>query len=388
MFPDRLQVRLSTNGASVDVGTTATDVGDFTALLLDINPTYTTSGYPNTWTQFTVTLSGIASPTQGRLALRYFVENGGPGGTNSDYIGIDSLEVSAICGPTPTPTPSVTPTATPQLVTPTATPSPTPPTHAVNLSTRLFVQTGASVGIGGFILTGTAPKRLLFRGIGPSLTGFGIADALADPTLELLTATGTKVLANDNWRDTQETEIEATGIAPTNNLEAAILTTLDPGGYTVILRGKEFSSGVGLVEIYDLDQSSDSKLANLSTRAFVLTGNNVVIAGFILNGDGDDTIIARGIGPSLIQFGISDVLADPMLELRNANGLVIGNNDWQDDPNQAALLMDAGLAPTNDLESAVVATLPPGIYTAVMSGNNHGTGVGLVEIYDLGQGVK
>ena len=489
-FPDRLQVRMSTNGASVDVGTTATDVGDFTTLLLDINPTYTTSGYPTIWTQFTVTLSGIASPTQGRLALRYFVENGGPSGTNSDYIGIDTLEVSGICGdqlPTPTPTPTVSPgsptpgiperfeffntpvkwtvgvplnfgvratdhngnpattytgtvhftssdpnavlpadttltngmgmfeatlntlgnhtitgtdTANPFItgtsnpiivigpnpsVTPTATPSPSPPNHAVNVSTRLFVQPGDRAGIGGFIVTGTSPKRLLLRGIGPSLTGVGVSDALADPTLDLRDLKGVSIQTNNNWRDTQETEIIKTGIPPTNDLEAAMVATLEPGFYTIILSGMGSSSGVGLVEIYDLDQSSTSKLGNLSTRAFVQTGNNVVIAGFILNGDGDDTIIARGIGPSLTPLGVPDALADPTLELRDVNGLLIGNNDWQDDPAQAAQLMDAGLAPTNDLESGIVATLPPGLYTAVLSGRNNGTGVGLVEIYDLGQ---
>jgi hypothetical protein len=248
------------------------------------------------------------------------------------------------------------------------------------------VQTGDNVGIGGFIITGGTPRHLLFRGIGPSLIASGITDVLANPTLDLRNSAGVRILANNDWRDTQEAEIQATGIPPTNNLEAAIVETLDPGSYTVILRGMGMTSGVGLVEIYDLDQGVDSKLANLSTRAFVSTGDNIVIAGFILGGNnGDDRIIVRGIGPSLTAFGVPDALANPTLELRNNNGaVVLANNDWQDNPTQAAEIIAAGLAPTNQLESGIAATLPPGPYTALLAGLNNATGIGVVEIYDRG----
>jgi hypothetical protein len=254
------------------------------------------------------------------------------------------------------------------------------------------VETGDRVGIGGFIITGNALKRVLLRGIGPSLTGFGIPNVLADPVLELHGPGAFVTVVNDNWRDTQEAEIQATGIPPVNTLEAAILATLSPGSYTAIVRGNGATpaarSGVGLVEVYDLDQAADSKLANLSTRAFVSTGSDIVIAGFLLSdGNGTDRIVARGIGPSLAPapFPANAVLADPILEVRDSNGtLLVGNNDWQDNPAQAAELIADGLAPTNALESAIAATLPPGAYTALLAGLNSGTGIGLVEIYDLG----
>jgi hypothetical protein len=169
-------------------------------------------------------------------------------------------------------------------------------------------------------------------------------------------------------------------------LEAAIVQTLDPGSYTIILRGMGLTTGIGLVEIYDLDRAPTSKLANISTRALVETGESIVIAGFIVGGtSGTDKIIVRGIGPSLTALGISNALGDPNLQLRDGNGaLLMSNNDWQDDPVQAAELTAAGLAPSNQLESGIVATLSPGAYTALLAGANNGSGVGLVEIYDLG----
>ncbi|HKP03565.1 MAG TPA: hypothetical protein VJU77_09425, partial [Chthoniobacterales bacterium] len=187
-------------------------------------------------------------------------------------------------------------------------------------------------------------------------------------------------------RDTQEALIQATGLAPTNDLESAIIVTLPPGAYTAILRGNGPGVGVGLVEVYDLDTAAASKLGNLSTRAFVRTGNNVVIAGFILgNGAGDDRVVVRGLGPSLGGFGISNPLQDPTLELRDQNGTLLkSNNDWQDDPVQAAEITAAGLAPSNTKESAIAATLPPGLYTAILVGHDAAIGVGLVEVYDRG----
>jgi hypothetical protein len=249
------------------------------------------------------------------------------------------------------------------------------------------VQTGENVAIGGFIITGTAPKHLLLRAIGPSLSP-GVSNVLADPVMELHGPSPFVTITNDNWREdpVQEALIIASGIPPTNNLESAIDATLISGSYTAIVSGKNNTSGVGLVEAYDLSQAVDSKLANISTRAFVAAGDNAVIAGFILGGgNGNDRIVVRGIGPSLTAAGVADALADPTLELRDGDGVLLAsNNDWQDDPAQAAELTAAGLAPTNDLEAGIVATLPTGPYTALLAGANDGTGVGLVEVYDLG----
>jgi hypothetical protein len=216
--------------------------------------------------------------------------------------------------------------------------------------------------------------------------GFAASELLADPTVELHGPGTFVTVTNNNWRDSQQTEIEGTGLAPTNDLEAAMIVTLAPGSYTAIVRGNGTGVGVGLVEVYDLDSAAASKLANLSTRAFVRTGNNVVIAGFILgNGGGNDRIVVRGLGPSLSSFGISNPLQDPALELRDQNGTLLkSNNDWGDDPAQAAEITAAGLAPSNAKESAIAATLPPGLYTAILAGTNSGQGVGTVEVYDRG----
>jgi hypothetical protein len=250
------------------------------------------------------------------------------------------------------------------------------------------VQTGDNVGIGGFIITGTVPKHVLLRAIGPSLTQFGVPGALADPALELHGPGAFVTITDDNWRDdlVQEAAIIADGIPPSNDLESAIDATLTPGAYTAIVRGNGDTSGVALVEVYDLSQAVLAKLANISTRAFVSTGDNIVIAGFLLGGNnGDDGIIVRGIGPSLAAFGVANALPDPTLELRDGNGaLLVANNDWQDDSAQAAELTAAGLALTNQLESGIAMTLPPGLYTALLAGLNNSTGIGLVEVYDRG----
>ncbi|MEY2489638.1 MAG: hypothetical protein QOC70_1580 [Verrucomicrobiota bacterium] len=292
-------------------------------------------------------------------------------------------------GITPTPTPGVTPTPT-STPTPTATPtpgiSPPPAAQALNLSTRMRVQTGDNVGIGGFIITGSAPKHLLLRAIGPSITG--VSGLLADPVLELHGPGGFATITNDNWMDdpVQKAAILATGLAPSNNLESAIDATLNPGAYTAVVRGKNNTSGIALVEVYDLSQAVLAKLANISTRAFVSTGNDIVIAGFVLgNNSGNDRVVVRGIGPSLTALGVANALANPTLELRDSSGtLLIANNDWQDNPAQAAELTAAGLAPTNPLESGIAMTLPPGAYTTLLMGLNNGVGVGIVEVYDRG----
>jgi len=271
-----------------------------------------------------------------------------------------------------------------------STPTPTPPgpAQAINLSTRMRVQTGENAGIGGFIITGTAPKQVLLRAIGPSLTQTGVPNVLGDPVMELHGPGAFATITNDNWRDdaAQETAIIASGIPPTNNLESAIVATLSPGAYTAVVRGRNNSSGVALVEVYDLNAGALSKLANISTRALVSTGSDIVIAGFTLGSHRDgDRIVARGIGPSLTAAGVSNALADPLLELRDSNGAVLAsNNDWQDNATQAAELTAAGLALANPLESGIAATLPAGLYTALLSGTNNGVGVGLVEVYDRG----
>jgi hypothetical protein len=248
------------------------------------------------------------------------------------------------------------------------------------------VQTGDNVGIGGFIITGTATKHVLIRGIGPSLVG--VPNVLADPTLELHGPGSFVTVTNNNWREdpTQEALIEATGIAPANDLEAAIDARLAPGAYTAIVAGNGNTSGVGLVEVYDLNQTVDSKLGNISTRALVNTGDDIVIAGFILGGStNNDRVAVRGIGPSLTGAGVANALPNPRLELRDGNGaLLVANNDWQDDAAQAAELTAAGLALSNTLESGIAATLPPGLYTVLLAGQNNSTGVGLVEVYDRG----
>jgi hypothetical protein len=248
--------------------------------------------------------------------------------------------------------------------------------------------TGNNVAIGGFTITGSVPKHVIIRALGPSLTrfGFSTAEVLADPTLEVHGPGAFGTITNNNWRDSQEAQIKADNLAPTNDLESAIDATLPPGAYTAIVSGNGSAVGLCTFEVYDLDTAATSKLANLSSRAFVGTGNNVVIAGFVLgNNQGNDNIVVRGLGPSLSSFGIANTLADPTLELRDENGTLLkANNDWQDDPAQAALITGAGLAPSDSKESAIAANLPPGLYTAILAGLNNGQGVGTVEVYDRG----
>lgn len=283
----------------------------------------------------------------------------------------------------PTPTPTPTPPPTPS---PTATAAPNP-AQALNISTRLRAETGDNVPIGGFIISGSAPKDVAVRGIGPSLAGAGLSDVLADPVLELRGANGSLLFQNDNWQDDpkQAAQLTDLGLAPQNSNESGIVATLLPDAYTAVLVGRNQGTGIGLVEIYDVNQTANSQLANISTRGFVHTGDNVMIGGFILGGGSNITRIAiRGIGPSLAQFGLSNLLADPNLELRDSNGaLITSNNDWQDDPISAAQLIAHNLAPQNSLESGIFGTFPPGAFTAILAGNNSGIGIGLLEIYNL-----
>lgn len=257
----------------------------------------------------------------------------------------------------------------------------------VNISTRADVLTGTSVAIGGFIVTGTAPKKVIIRGIGPSLASQGVTGALADPTLELhhtdSAGSDTILAKNNDWKESQQSDIEATTIPPSDDKEAAIVATLDPGSYTAVLRGNGSSTGIGLVEIYDLAASADSKLANISTRALIEAGDNVLIGGIIGGGNGSQPkVLIRGIGPSLGSAGVNNALQDPVLELRDKQGqLVVSNDDWQSD--QKAEIEASGVAPSDSRESAIVATLQPTNYTAIVRGKGSDAGVGLVEVYHL-----
>ena len=261
----------------------------------------------------------------------------------------------------------------------------TTPSQSLNISTRMEVLTDDQVLIGGFIITGNDPKKVVLRAIGPSLAGFDIANPLADPVLELHGADGSLITMNDNWKDTQQSEIEASGFQPQNDLESAIIATLDPGNYTVVMSGKNGGTGVGLVEDYDLDQAADSQLANISSRGFVETGSNVMIGGFILGGGGGNaSVVVRALGPSLANAvpPVAGALADPTLELHDGNGALIRSNDnWKE--TQQTDIEATDLAPTNDLESAIFQTLAPGAYTAIVRGSGDLTGVALVEVYRL-----
>jgi hypothetical protein len=264
----------------------------------------------------------------------------------------------------------------------------TPSGQLLNISTRLRVQTGDNVLIGGFIITGTDAKKVLIRGIGPSLANFGITNALGDTTLELYQG-DTLLASNDNWKirsdgSSQQAEIQATTIPPSNDLESALLRSLAPGAYTAVLRGNNNLTGIGVVECYDLDQAANSKLANIATRGFVDTNENVMIGGLIVgghNGSGG-RVLVRALGPSLTAFGVPGALSDPRLELRDGNGSQMAVNDnWKD--GQQTEIQATTLAPTDDRESAILTILPAGNFTAIVRGFNNTTGVALVEVYNV-----
>ena len=306
-------------------------------------------------------LTGSLSTDQrGTGFARTFNDDTIPNAVGGDGTDIGAFEIERASTPTPTPT----------------------PTTLGNISTRLSVQSGDSVLIGGFIIAGTEPKKVLLRAIGPSLTSFGVSDALTDPILEL--HSGAAILAtNDNWMDApNKEEIINSTLAPNNGLESAILMTLSPGAYTAIMSGVNNTTGVALMEAYDLDTTVDSKLANISTRGLVQTDDNVMIGGFIVLGSNPQRVIVRAIGPSLADFGVDGALGDPTLELHNPDGSTLASNDnWR--ATQEAEISATGLSPAKDLESAIVATLPPNAYTAIVRGVNGTTGVALVEVYAL-----
>jgi hypothetical protein len=302
---------------------------------------------------YAVTFSGGSVPTNQKSVSVVNAQN-----VKADYV------VTGSATPTPTPT---------------ATPSPTPngPAKLANISTRAVVGTSANVLIGGFIVTGTQNKQVIVRGIGPSLP---LPGKILDPILELHDATGALIGFNDNWGDSAErAAIAGSGVAPADPSESAILMSLAPGSYTAILSGANLTTGTAVVEVYDLDSAADSKLANISTRAFVQTGDSILIGGFIVVGQSAMDVIVRAIGPSL---PVPGAMADPTLELRDASGSLLASNDnWRS--TQETAISATGVAPTRDAESAIIATFSPGPYTAIVRGANGTTGVAVVEVYQL-----
>ena len=299
---------------------------------------------------------------------------------------------SALAPPAPAPEPTPLP---PPFVAPGATPEPTPPRRRLaNIATRVDVQGGQNDGIAGFIKRNAASKKVLIRALGPSIRvgATPVAGTLQDPVLRVFDSSGTQIATNDSWRSVQQAEITATGLAPGHDSEPAIILTLtgtnNITNYTAILSGVGGATGIGLVEVYDLDAESFADLGNVATRGLVGSGNNVLIGGFITLDDTftrqSQTILVRGIGPSLGGAGVSNSLQDPFIALHDGQGaLIVSNNDWGTSPEAAALSL-SGLAPPSAKESAILRTLAPGAYTVILSGADGGTGVGSVEAYNLG----
>jgi hypothetical protein len=273
-----------------------------------------------------------------------------------------------------------------------------------NISTRGRVETGANVMIGGFIIGGDTSKRVLVRAIGPSLADFGVSGPLADPMVQLFSGQ-TAIAENNDWQVSlplcqqsghtcgDAAAIGATGSAPSHPLEAALLITLPPGPYTAIVSGVGGSTGVGLVEVFEVDTDSLARLTNISTRAQVQTGANVMIGGFIIGGDTPKTVMVRAIGPSLANFNVPGALANPFLQLFSGQTPIAENDDWQvalplcqqsgHTCGDAAAIAATGSAPSHPLEAALLITLPPGPYTAIVSGFGGSIGVGLVEVFEV-----
>ncbi len=298
----------------------------------------------------------LTTDQRGEDLLRTFDDPNVPNAAGGDGTDIGAFEAQA---------PLVTPT----------------PGRLGNISTRVQVGTGDNVAIAGFIVAAASQKQVIIRALGPTLGSFGVDDALTDPTLQLYDSNGGLLETNDNWKDSNQTEIEATGLAPLDDAESAIVATLTTGAYTGIVGSASGKEGVGLVEVYELDQSSDNVLLNISTRGMVGTGSDVLIGGFIVLGDLPRSILVRAIGPSL-PFEPGVFLADPTLELRDANGTTVAtNDDWKE--SQEAEIQATGLSPQLAVESATLQVLSAGAYTAIVSGKDGTVGLALVEVYQL-----
>ncbi|MGI9086739.1 MAG: matrixin family metalloprotease [Chthoniobacterales bacterium] len=290
---------------------------------------------------------------------------------SDDIAGAQSIY--GVAAPVPTPPPAPVPTPIP---------TPNGPTRLANISTRMKVGLGDDVLIGGFIVKGTQPKKMIIRASGPSLTAAGVPGAMRDPVLELHDGTGATIAQNDNWQTGgQSAEITATGLAPSQALESAVVATLQPGNYTAVVRGANNTQGIALVEGYELDTPT-TRLVNLSTRGRIGLNDEVLIGGLIVQGSAPKKVIVRALGPSLAGF-VNGALADPVLEMYNNSGTLIASNDNWSTSSQSAEIIATTVPPPNNLESAIVTTLPPGSYTAIVRGVNATSGVGLVEVYDL-----
>ena len=269
-------------------------------------------------------------------------------------------------------------------------PAPPNQSHLRNISARAPVQTGDNVMIGGFIITGSEPKQVLIRALGPSLSvnNQPVAGRLADPTLEIYAqGNSSPIASNDNWKNSRLEDISTTGLAPSSDLESAVLLTLNPGPYTAIIRGKNNGVGIGLLEVYELSNTSDPKLSNISARGFVQGNDNVLIGGFIVGGTQENVsqlqLVIRALGPSLTAARVPSALANPTLQLYDANGASLAfNDDWRDGGTPLDLEA-SGLAPTQDSESAMIVYLSPGNYTAIVRGKDQTSGIALVEVYDV-----
>lgn len=275
--------------------------------------------------------------------------------------------------PTPTPTPTPKPTPNPSG------------SHFGNISTRMDVGSGSNVMIAGFMVWGSQSKTILVRALGPTLGSFGVANVLSDPMLELHNSSGATIATNDDWQTgSQASQISSSGYAPNNSNEPALIATLAAGSYTVVVRGYNNSTGVGLVEVYELDTLS-SRLSNISTRGQVGTDQSVLIAGLIIEGSTSKKLIIRALGPSLAAppFSLSGTLSNPTLELHDSSGNLLASNDDWGTGTQAAAISSSGYSPRNAKESAIIATLPTGNYTAIIRGVNNSTGIALVDAYDL-----
>ena len=358
--PPRLTVTYQASSATPTATPTATTTATATATIVPTpTPSATATVTATPTATATATATGTATPTA--TATANTTASSTPSSTATATATATSTSTATVA---PSPTPTVTPT----------------PGSLGNISTRLRVETGNNVLIGGFVITGTQPKKVIIRAIGPSLSTF-LPGALVNPILEVRNSSGALIASNDNWRSDQEAEIITTGIPPGNDLESAIVATLpaNASAYTAIVRGVNNGTGIGLVEAYDLDRTVDSKLANISTRGFVQTGENVLIGGLIVLGQNPLRVIVRAIGPSL---PVPGALANPTLELHDGSGtLIASNDDWRSD--QEAEIIATGIPPTNNLESAIVRNLTPSNYTAIVRGVNNTTGVALVEAYGL-----
>jgi len=258
----------------------------------------------------------------------------------------------------------------------------------LDVSTRLQVDTGQHVGIIGFIISGSTSKQIIVRALGPTLAQFGVPGVLQNPALDLYDSSNNLIASNDNWKSSQQVEIQASGYPPGDDREAAIIQTLAPGNYTAVVRGVNATVGAALLEVHDLGQSSDALITTLSTRGVVGTNANVMISGFTvggglgINGDGSSKVLVRALGPELTSFGITDALQDPKMDLLDGNGnLLMSNDNWKD--SQQASIQATGLAPGDDREPAILTTLIQGNWTAIVRGKNNTTGVGLVEVYRI-----